>query len=173
MKAIVDQPSFLPAAPSSEPFTSFHVQRSRVIDAFADIELAIVALLLRSGTRSNGETLGQKIELLRNAKPSPSYSKVYRAEVIAQLPELERLLEFRNDIAHSKLQLATIRGEQRAVFVNSREAMELAPKTRLLSLKQLIKLRHQAAKLATLLAKPHPTPAPSLPPPAQAAKVDP
>ncbi len=97
----------------------WHVARSNLIDSFADAEAVIVALLKRSGAKPNGEMLGQKIELLRAAKPSPHYSKSQRAKVSPLLDKLERMLEIRNDIVHGKLQIAEVAGQFSAIFVNT------------------------------------------------------
>ncbi len=158
--------------PTNHDPREWHNARSNLLDAFADAEAAIVALLKRSGAKPNGEMLGQKIELLRAAKPSPHYSKTQRAKVGPLLDKLEQMLEIRNDIVHGKLQIAEIAGQYSAIFVNTRDARELAPRVRMIGLSAMTRLHHETARLARDLVEP-PTPPSSPPPPSPAAASGP
>ena len=152
--------------------SQLHAARSTLLDAFVDVEVAIVGLLKLSGTKVNGEMLKQKIESLRSVKPSPKYSKKKRAEVTDLLAKLEQLLDIRNDIAHGKLDVGIIAGEAQAVFVNARETSEVAPLARVLSLSAMARLQKEVAGIAKDFAT-IPTPPSSPPPPSPDAAAGP
>ena len=131
-----------------------HIARSKCIDAFADVELAVVGLLIRAGAKPGAESLGQKMELLRKSKPAPQYSKEKRATTLGLLDELESLTKDRNDIVHGKLAIANIEDNIFACFINAVSNSACTNSARLVNLAQFAKLNRQVNLLAQVLAKP-------------------
>lgn len=127
---------------------AFHKQRSKCLDAFVDCEEAVTALLVASGTKFGGEPFGSKLEALRKAKASATYAKKRKQTVNGLLEQFEELLELRNDLVHSKLQLATLGDNQRACFINAKQTSTGAQTARLFSLDSLRDLTRKAAGLA-------------------------
>ena len=147
-----------------------HIARSKLLNAFVQLEESVVKLLVLSKTSFNGEMLGQRIELLRNAKAGPQFSKQKQADVRKLLIEAGPLLAIRNDIAHGRLQIALIDQETHACFFNARQTSEFDLQARLFSLDQLERLTRKIKGLAKDLSKTQSvTPPASPPPPSPAA----
>lgn len=127
---------------------AFHRERSKCIDAFAAIEEAFVRLLSQSDIKFGGESFGQKLKLLQKIKASPSRSKERVAQLQVLLKRCEALCELRNDIVHSKLQLALIGDDHRACFTNLRDCQSGSQTARLLTLEGLRALSVEMIKLA-------------------------
>lgn len=128
-----------------------HVARSKFIDAFASIEHAITNLLSQNGVKIGQEMLGQKIELLRNAKPSSRYSKTRRAEIHEQLKELVPYLGIRADIVHGKLNMVELDGHICAFFINSRNINDLSQTCRVIRSDEFESLARQLDRIAAKL----------------------
>lgn len=127
---------------------AFHRNRSKCIDAFSEVEQALIAVIERSGGKVGSDSFGQKLEQLRKSKPSPTLSK-------GQIDRLKKLIdgcatlnELRNDIVHSTLQLAVIGNDQRACFINSRHCTSGSQTARLFSLEGLRGLTAEMTELA-------------------------
>jgi hypothetical protein len=84
---------------------ALHLARSRVIDAFGELECEIVALLRETDAKVLKAPLSQKIAAVRKIEPSPHYSKKRLAAVREALDSLAPLLERRAEIAHSDMQV--------------------------------------------------------------------
>jgi hypothetical protein len=99
---------------------ALHIARSRVIDAFGELECEIVGLLRETDAKILKAPLSQKIVAVRKIAPGPRYSKRRRDLVQALLDELSPLLERRAELAHGTLQIVRLRGEkgERAGFSN-------------------------------------------------------
>lgn len=151
--------------PATDLIQQFHIERSKLLDAFVLIEAAVTKLLTNSKTAFNGEMLGQRIELLRNAKVGPQFSKKSRVEVLLLLDKIAPLLPIRNDLAHSKLSMAFVDHEHLACFINARQAPDPCQCARLFRLEQLKKLTLKIRKIAGELDQPQPVNPPSSPPP--------
>ena len=137
--------------PPQPGIDAFHKERSRCLDAFVACEEAVIALLLTSGCKFGNEPFGSKVEALRKAKSSPTYSAKRKRAVNGLLEQFEDLLELRNDLVHSRLQIATISEDQRACFINARQSPTGTQTARLFSLKNLQDLTKKAADLAKRL----------------------
>ena len=96
---------------SNEGGSSLHVRRSEVIDAFAKVEDALVALLRLGDKKVTTAPLGQKIAVVRKIGPSPSLSKKRRDEVHEALDKLQPLLARRTEIAHSPMLIVRVGDE--------------------------------------------------------------
>jgi hypothetical protein len=127
---------------------AFHRERSKCIDAFSQLESAIIALLSLAGHSCGGEHFGQKLALLKKAKPNPKLSKARLAKAHELLGRCEALAEVRNDIVHSTLQLAVIAETSRACFVNMRYCQSGSETARLFTLDGLRELSAEMERLA-------------------------
>lgn len=132
---------------------AFHRERSKCIDAFAAIEEAVMRLLTQSGIKFGGEPLGQKLELLSKIKPSPQFSKQRIAQLHTLYSRCVVVNELRNDIVHSRLQLAAIGDDQRACFTNLRECQSGSQTARLFTLEGLRGLSAETLTLAEELGR--------------------
>ena len=141
---------------------AFHVERSKLLDAFARLESAVVTFIHLNGGDVGCPTkpLGQKLELLAKLKAGPKLSKVRKSEIEAAIKLFVPHLSVRADIVHSALHVVSLE-ENVAVYRNATEANSQYPSARTLTLDQHRKLAHEAEKLATELAK---KPNPPLPP---------
>lgn len=127
---------------------AFHRERSKCIDAFSQLESAIIVLLSLAGQSCGGEHFGQKLTLLKKAKPNPKLSKARLAKAHELLSRCEALAEVRNDIVHSTLQLAVIAETHQACFINMRYCQSGSQIARLFTLKGLRELSTEMEQLA-------------------------
>jgi hypothetical protein len=134
-----------PPKPGSD---AFHRERSKAIDAFAALEESIVRLLVALKAKFGTESFGQKLQLLKTAKANPQFSQARLRQVQALLPRCEELNELRNDIVHSRLQIAIIGDDHRACFTNTRHCLSGSQTARLFTLEGLRSVTGNAGKLA-------------------------
>lgn len=127
---------------------AFHRERSKFIDAFSQLESSIVWLLSKTGHACGSEHFGQKLTLLKKAKPSSKLSKAQLSKVHALLDRCETLAELRNDIVHSTMQLASIAESNRACFINIRYCEADGQTARLFTLESLRGLSAEVLQLA-------------------------
>lgn len=127
---------------------AFHRNRSKCIDAFSEVEQALIAVIDRCGGKIGSESFGQKIEKLRKAKPSPGLAKGKIETLMKLMDRCAAINEVRNDIVHSTLQLAVIGNDQRACFINSRQCDSGSQTARLFSLEGLRSLTAEMTQLA-------------------------
>lgn len=137
-----------PTKPNAD---AFHRERSRCIDSFAGLEEAVISILVNLKLKSGSETFGQKLELLANAKAHPQFSKARILKLQVLLPGCKSLGELRNDIVHSRLQIAELGDETRACFTNTRHCLSGSQTARLFTLQGLRSVRNEATELANLL----------------------
>jgi hypothetical protein len=156
--------------PASHRTEAFHLARSRVIDAFGELELEIVALLRGAEAKVLKAPLSQKIAATRKIEPSPRYSKKRREAVHLALDKLTPFLARRAEIAHSAMQFVRIIGEadERAGFSNPADQPERGERIVLYRVQDLIDLANDVRAIARELAGPI-SPASSLPRPLPAA----
>ncbi len=131
----------------------FHKERSKCLDAFVLAEEALITLLERSRTPFNGECVGQKIEKLRKAKPGPQYSKTSKGSADALLLDFASLQDIRNDLVHSRLQVARLGDRDMACFINARQCASGSQVARLMTLESLRDLARKATAIADALRK--------------------
>lgn len=152
---------------------TFHRERSKCVDAFADVEQAVILILRICGAKVGGEPFGAKIQKLRDVAPSPKISRA----AVAKMPEvIERCAEIanlRNDIVHSKLKIAILDDEHKACFVNLREDDKSSQTARIMSLAGLREVAGQMTALANDLRLLIANPPSSPPPPSPGAAGDP
>jgi len=132
---------------------AFHRERSKCIDAFAAIEEAAVGLLGQEGIKFGEEPFGQKLKLLGRIKASPKRSKERVAHLQTLLNRCAIINELRNDIVHSRLQMAVIGEDHRACFTNLRECQSGSQTARLFKLEGLRELSLEMLKLADELSR--------------------
>ena len=128
---------------------AFHRTRSKCIDAFSEVEQALIWIIERSGGKVGSDSFGQKLERLRKAKPSATLSKAQIEKLTSLIDGCVAINELRNDIVHSTLQLAVIGSDQRACFINSRQSTSGSQTARLFSLEGLRGLTAEMTELAT------------------------
>jgi len=121
-----------------------------------------------------GETLGQKSDKLRNARPGPQFSKARKQKVTKLLEQVEILLEVRNTVVHAPMKLVRMDNATEAVFVNPKCLLAGKRMGLLLDHEEILKLTREVARLAQeLIAPVPPSPASSPPRPSPAAAADP
>lgn len=150
---------------------AFHVARSRVVDAFGEVEREIVALLQRADAKVLKAPLSQKFAAVRKIEPSPHYARKRRDTVHGALDKLTPLLVRRAEIAHSAMQIVRIIGEQevRAAFHNPAAQPERGECVLLYRVQDLIDLARDVRALARDLAgEPNPASSPPRPSPGAA-----
>lgn len=127
---------------------AFHRTRSKCIDAFSEVEQALIWIIERSEGKVGSDSFGQKLEKLRKAKPSPTLSKNQIEKLKKLIDGCSAINELRNDIVHSTLQLAVIGNDQRACFINSAQCTSGSQTARLFSLEGLRGLTAEMTDLA-------------------------
>lgn len=140
------------AQPNPGP-DAFHRERSKCIDAFASLEEAIVLLLDAMKIEFGAESFGQKIGLMQNAKAGPQFSQSRMQSVHNVLQRCKNLGELRNDIVHSRLQIASFDTETRACFTNTRQCLSGSQSARLFTLAGLRSVTTEATQLAEELRR--------------------
>ena len=155
--------------PEERTEEAFHVARSRVVDAFGEVEREILALLQSTDAKLLKAPMSQKIAALRKVEPSPRYARKRRDAVHASLDELALLLARRAEIAHSVMQIVHIIGEPelRAGFHNPATQAQRGECMLLYRVQDLVDLSRDVRALARELSGPL-TPASSPPRPSQA-----
>ncbi len=125
-----------------------HLERSKCINAFVDVEKALIALTGKLCPGHDNELLSQKVNRLRDVAPGPSYSKDQRKQLHAMLGEVETLTPVRNDIVHGSLTVLHDGCSPLAAFINVRHIESFAPTARLLTADQLQRLTEALRTLA-------------------------
>jgi hypothetical protein len=141
--------------------------RSDVLDAFADLESYVSAMLRLAGKSvSKGQCLGQRMQVLRGLEASSQLAKSNFAMRDRIVDEISDLLPVRADIVHSRMGECSIDGQKAAVFMNSHDSAEPFPMPRFMTIADLKRLaaiiQKQTEKLKTLNRNPN---QPSSPPP--------
>jgi hypothetical protein len=141
-----------PAAELTE--ATFHVARSRLVDAFGEVEREIAKLLQSADAKLLTAPLGQKIASVRKIEPNPRYSKKRRDDVHQALDKLMPLLARRAEIAHSAMQIVRILGEreERAGFRNPATQPERGESVLLYRAQDLVDLASDVRNIARKLA---------------------
>jgi hypothetical protein len=150
--------------PSKPSLEDWHIARSKLVDAFASLESALGKLLALAKVKSQGETLGQKIEKLRKAKAGPQYSKAHLKKVESLLPDVEALLDVRNAVVHAPLKLAQIDKKIEVAFVNPKCSQPGRRTAILIDYDEFAKLTRETSILAQALLAPVPANPASSPP---------
>jgi len=130
-----------------------HLERSRCINAFVDVEKALIALTEKLAPGYENELLSPRIKRLRDVPASPAFSKEQRKLLSAALDEAEELSAVRNDMVHGALTVLNDGAKPVAAFVNARQTDTLAPIARLLTVDQLKQIANKAHQLAARLEK--------------------
>lgn len=135
------------AKPPQPGLDAFHRERSKCIDAFAALEEQIIRIQVLLDMPVNGASFGEKVEALKGVKASPRFAKARVAKLKDLLIRCQEAAELRNDIVHSRLQLAVIADEQRACFANTRHCQAASQVARLFTLEGLRAARTEATSL--------------------------
>lgn len=134
--------------PTKPGIDAFHRERSKCVDAFADLETAVIRLMRAAAIKSGGESFGQKLDKLAKAKANPQLPKASISKLPLLLKRCETICALRNDIVHSRLQMAVIGEEHRACFVNLRECESSGQTARIFTLPGLRDLSAEMTDLA-------------------------
>ena len=132
---------------------AFHRERSKCIDAFAALEEAAIRILAQEDAKIGEEPFGQRLKVLGKVTASPRRSKDRVAKLQVLLIRCAELNELRNDLVHSRLQVAVIGDDNRACFTNLRECQSGSQTARLFTLEGLRALSADMLKLAEELAQ--------------------
>jgi len=117
------------------------------------MEECAIRILRQEEIKIGEESFGQKLKLLGKIKASPRRSKERVALLGTLLDRCAAMNELRNDIVHSKLQLAILGEDHRACFTNLRECHSGSQTARLFTLEGLRALSTDMLKLAEELSK--------------------
>ena len=133
---------------------AFHRERSNFIDAFADCEIEVCALLRSLAVPIGNEPFSQRLLKLGKCQPASGYAKERKARVDAALAQLSEVLPVRADVVHARMKLVTIEGVNFACFVNAREQAAACPAARLVSFENFRAITRRVAKIAEDLRAP-------------------
>ena len=152
---------------------TFHRDRSKCVDAFADVEQAVIVLLRACDAKFGNEPFSAKVQKLRSVAPSCRISKAAVSRMPALLGRCAEIAALRNDIVHSKLKIAIVDDEHKACFVNLREDDKSSQSARMMTLEGLREVSAQMVELANDLRALLANPASSPPPPSPVAAAAP
>ena len=114
---------------SNEDIEDFCTLRSKLIDEFARLELAVNRCLCTLGLMPDARktTLSYRITELSKAKPSAHISKT-RSEALRSLPKrCEKLQRLRASVVHGVMELGSCSGEQIVLFRNVADIIAKEP----------------------------------------------
>ena len=151
--------------------TEMLIVRNDFLDAFADLESAVVRVLRSCGVPAKGEPLSHKLKAFRTAEKTPLIAKSNLSQRDQIADDIAALLPIRADVVHSRMQLCTIDGQTAAIFVNGQESGLLFPPARVLNLsdmRQLVAMTHRLVERIAGLKRINPASSP-LPPSPDAA----
>ena len=134
---------------------AFHRDRSKCIDAFANLEAVVSKLSIGAELALKNETFGEKLKQLKRAAGDCDLSASQLAAVRETLGRCEILASVRNDIVHSVLQIESVDEINVACFTNVRKLGAESQPTQRLSLANLrvltIEINELAADLRSIL----------------------
>lgn len=156
------------------PTDQAHIWRSRLLDAFASLELNIVRLLAKSDKVLVGENapLGQKLEALKKLTLTPSPTKNCSVKLAKICLELAPYLSIRSDVVHAKLTVCVCDNVLSAKFCNTVNHDNPYAEVRMLTFEDLDTIGKDVRRLSNQLSQILNLPS-SPPQPKQAAKADP
>ena len=158
----------MPTSPPPQKEETFHIARSRLIDAFARIETRLVKLLDLADRPIKNDTVATKLKTLRDAATPESLVKLTES-----LDQLAPLFTIRADLVHSAMTLVDEDGERFASFRNARESVNKAQKSTQITFKTLKAFADDLDRIAVALDAMKFTPPASPPPPLPGAATDP
>lgn len=134
----------------------FALERSRSIDAFAQLEYRVELAARRLQIPVNRDCLGRRVAALGKVKPCPALSKANAKKLVEWIARTELLLNQRAALVHSTMELGIFGGEWRASFANVVDRVSGQPTTMLFTLEQFRRLttsvRAQQDELAELVS---------------------
>ena len=151
--------------PSSSEF-AFVISRSKFLDAYANVEEAVRSRMTKLGLTPGG-LLGQSLELLEKAKPSPLYSKAEHKAVQDAIFQIKPLHKLRCDIVHGRMEIVEMGGRKFACFANPQKRQAFSSVASLISESQFDELIATLDKLTRALTPVSPASSPR--PPLQGA----
>lgn len=163
------------ALPVTVDADALHIARSRYLDAFAGLELALAEVLRAGGEAALNAPMGQRVSKLRALSPNPMLTKANVARVPALADKLAEAATIRADIVHGLATPHIIDGTATFRLVNPLNAHEKPPLCRLLTRVDLERLARQACALTEEIRalRRNVSPASSPPPPSPGAAGDP
>jgi len=148
---------------------AFHKERSKCVDAFADLEAEVAALLVASNIEPGKASFGLQLGKLAKVKASPKLSKAKLAMLTELVARRQSLNAVRNDVVHARLKLTFIDDQPTACFVNPYQQTDSGRVARLLDLAEMRVLTKQVSELAESLRNLQSNPASSPPQPSPGA----
>jgi hypothetical protein len=144
--------SYLPPTDQFQDATSekFAVTRSEWLDAFSELEVAILRCASRIGLNCDAKKTPLAVRLgnLRDAPASPRLSKSSANELKSLASACEKLLAIRAAIVHSKMRCGTYEGTPAAFFQNVLDAAESQPFHTVLKLDDFERMRSDLIRFA-------------------------
>jgi len=159
------------ATPIEVEADALHIARSRYLDAFAGLEMALAEVLRAGGETLLAVPMGQRLAKLRTLPANPKITKANVAKVPALADKLAIATTIRADIVHARATAHIIDGTLTFRLVNPLNAHEQPPLCRLLTRIDLERLTRQANALTDEIRalRRNVSPASSPPPPSQDA----
>ncbi|MFM5885039.1 MAG: hypothetical protein ACKOQ3_06905 [Novosphingobium sp.] len=145
---------------------AFHRQRSKCIDAFAELEETVVSVQLFVKMKPSSDSLGQKIESLRAAQSTQRLTDESRSNLYAALDKCTALNAVRNDLVHSKMRFLENELGSFAIFANTKNCRAFHQQAQMLTLEGLRHLYAETTEAikelqAILINRPSSPPPPS------------
>ena len=135
------------ATPIQVEADALHIARSRYLDAFAGLEMALGEVLRAFGQAAQNAPMGQRLTKLRALPPGPLLSKANAARMSALADRIAVAANIRADIVHGRATAHIIDGTVTFRLVNPAHANEQPPLCRLLTKVDLERLSQQAKAL--------------------------
>lgn len=137
------------AIPVTVKADALHIARSRYLDAFAGLEMALAEVLRAFGQTAQNAPMGQRLTKLRALPPGPLLSKANAAKLPALADRLAVAANIRADIVHGCATAHAIDGTVTFRLVNPAHAHEQPPLCRLLTKVDLERLTQQVKALTS------------------------
>lgn len=138
------------------------IARSQFLDAYADLEDGVRALLMRLGIAPL-PMLGQNLDMLAKTKPAPQYSKAHQKAVQEILLRIKPLQETRCDIVHARMKIVVMENKRYACFANPQKCQRHAINATLISKPQFDAMIASLQKITKELLPTNPASSPRTP----------
>lgn len=141
--------AILTTGPKPPKDDAYAKTRSRCIDAFAKLELAVITASHRLGLTLNERALiGQRIKKLADAATLSKVPQPTRAELQGLCGQSEILLRERTDLVHAEMVVAVLETQSLAIFRNSADLAAGKPEARVYTLSSLKRLQQEVMDTA-------------------------
>jgi hypothetical protein len=121
MNAPVHSATFEVKSKGAEPSVSYEAARSRLLDAFFELDLAVAKWLRHLGDKDAAKPLGQRLDqLARHCQLASKASTKQRKQILALDDAFTDTLALRNAVVHSRHQTGT-KGDEPCIFLRTVE----------------------------------------------------